>query len=203
MNVKLRLLAWAMALAVSAIVLLGGASWPGAADPAAAVMAMVRVIAGLLAVYLFVATSVSVVVALRWRRTIGPAVVRRLVAAAVGGGLFVSPTAAAATDRPPPAEAPVLRRLPEEPATTTTVTLPIVATPTPVAIATTDEITVVAGDHLWGIAERTLAARLRRPPTDAEVVPFWHDLIELNRDRLVSRNDPDLILPGQVFELPA
>ena len=66
----------------------------------------------------------------------------------------------------------------------------------------TDRWVVAPGDHLWGIAEETLADHLGRAPTDAEVVPYWRLVIEANRDRLVHRDDPDLILPGQELVLP-
>lgn len=62
--------------------------------------------------------------------------------------------------------------------------------------------TVRRGDHLWRIAHDTLAARLGHQPVDAEVVPYWEQLIETNRPRLVDPNNPDLIFPGQVFTLP-
>lgn len=62
--------------------------------------------------------------------------------------------------------------------------------------------TVRAGESLWRIAEIQLAAVLGREPRDAEVVPYWRDLIERNRDRLIVADDPDLIVPGQEFLLP-
>lgn len=62
--------------------------------------------------------------------------------------------------------------------------------------------TVRPGDHLWRIAQDTLAARLGRTPTDAEVVPYWRRVIDENRARLVDPDNPDLILPGQVVALP-
>lgn len=63
-------------------------------------------------------------------------------------------------------------------------------------------VTVRPGDHLWSIAERHLAARGDRAPTDDEVAAHWRRLIEANRDRLVDPANPDLILPGQQFVLP-
>lgn len=63
-------------------------------------------------------------------------------------------------------------------------------------------VTVRPGDHLWSIAERHLAARDDRAPTDDEVAAHWRRLIEVNRDRLVDPANPDLILPGQQFVLP-
>lgn len=62
--------------------------------------------------------------------------------------------------------------------------------------------TVRPGDHLWRIAHDTTSARLGRPATEAEVAPYWKQLIETNRPRLVDPNNPDLIFPGQVFVLP-
>jgi LysM repeat protein len=63
--------------------------------------------------------------------------------------------------------------------------------------------TVRAGESLWRIAETQLAAVLGRAPGDTEIVPYWRDLIERNRDRLVVPDDPDLIVPGQELLLPA
>ena len=72
----------------------------------------------------------------------------------------------------------------------------------PAAEAADDTWLVQPGDHLWHIAEHVLADHLGRDASDAEVVPYWQRLIEVNRDRLVHRDDPDLILPGQRFVLP-
>lgn len=62
---------------------------------------------------------------------------------------------------------------------------------------------VTHGESLWTIAADIVERVRSRSPTDAEIDPYWRVLIEANRDRLVDRDDPDLILPGQVFELPA
>jgi hypothetical protein len=62
--------------------------------------------------------------------------------------------------------------------------------------------TIAPGDHLWAVAAETLADHWRRPPTDREIVPYWRTLVEANRDRLVDHDQPDLVLPGQVFVLP-
>lgn len=207
MNVKLRLFLWTAALVVAVVVLLGGASWPGAADPAVAAMAVIRIVAGVLAAYLLASTALAVVAAVtrsqplgRLAGTVSSALVRRLVAAALGGGLLVTPVAASAdVRRPPAAEAPVLRRLPEAD--------PQISEATPPNTAASDaedaeEVVVSPGDHLWAIAERTLAGRLGRPPTEAEVVPYWRTLIDANRSRFVHADDPDLVLPGQTFVLP-
>jgi len=52
------------------------------------------------------------------------------------------------------------------------------------------QVTVVAGDTLWGLAARHLGDGRR-----------WPEIYELNR--AVVGPDPDLILPGQVLQLPA
>lgn len=61
---------------------------------------------------------------------------------------------------------------------------------------------VTSGESLWRIASAHLQASLARSPLDAEVVPYWRELIEANRDRLPDRDDPDLILPGQELLVP-
>lgn len=64
-----------------------------------------------------------------------------------------------------------------------------------------NEVIVARGDHLWGIAERRLADVLGRPPTDSEVAPYWVEVKEANRPRLLS-GDPNLVYPGEVVLLP-
>ena len=61
---------------------------------------------------------------------------------------------------------------------------------------------VQPGEHFWHIATTTLEQAWGRTPTDAEIVPYWQQLIEVNRARLAPPGDPDLIHPGQRFELP-
>jgi LysM repeat protein len=58
------------------------------------------------------------------------------------------------------------------------------------------------GDHLWGIAEKTLEKTWGHSPTDAQVIPYWEQLISTNRAALIDPGNPDLILPGQTFTLP-
>lgn len=62
--------------------------------------------------------------------------------------------------------------------------------------------TVVAGDHLWGIAERTLTAAWGRPPSTGELDGYWRRLVASNA-MTVASGDPDLIYPGEVLTLPA
>jgi nucleoid-associated protein YgaU len=59
---------------------------------------------------------------------------------------------------------------------------------------------VAGGDHFWAIAEETLTAAYGRPVTDDEITPYWREIIDANRDRLVTA-DPDLVHPGQTFDV--
>lgn len=58
---------------------------------------------------------------------------------------------------------------------------------------------VEAGDHLWAIAAETVVDRTGQTD-DESVHAYWQRLIEANRH--VVGDDPDLIHPGQVIELP-
>jgi hypothetical protein len=61
---------------------------------------------------------------------------------------------------------------------------------------------VVPGDNLWRIARGEVArARGTYQPTDAQIAPYWQQLIAENRPTLRS-GDPSLIFPGEVVELP-
>jgi hypothetical protein len=53
------------------------------------------------------------------------------------------------------------------------------------------------------VAEAVLARAWGRPPSDAEVDGYWTALIAANHTRLAHGDDPDLVFPGQIFELPA
>lgn len=64
-------------------------------------------------------------------------------------------------------------------------------------------VTAEVGDHLWSIAERHLADVHGGPVDDATVTDYWQRLVDANRDRLADADNPDLIYPGQQFELPA
>lgn len=58
---------------------------------------------------------------------------------------------------------------------------------------------VQPGDHLWAIAEVQIKDHLGRTPTDAEIVPYWQQMIAANPDVA----DPDLIYPGQAIDVPS
>lgn len=70
--------------------------------------------------------------------------------------------------------------------------------------APTETLSVVVerGDNLWDISEGRLEDDLGREATDAEVAPYWQQVIEANQDRYVQPGNPSLILPGQVIDLP-
>jgi hypothetical protein len=74
---------------------------------------------------------------------------------------------------------------------------PIVATQRAEAI----EVTILAGDNMWTLAESRLHEVMGRPPTDAETGPYWRRVVQANRNRIIS-GDPDLIFPGEVLILP-
>lgn len=101
--------------------------------------------------------------------------------------------------RLPESDDVILRRLPE--GEDGTATLRVDDGTTEQAPAPPTEWTAAPGDHLWHVAETTLADAWGRAPTDDEVAPFWQYLVEVNRDRLVDPDNPDLIHPGQTFRL--
>lgn len=151
---------------------------------------------------------------LRWL-SIGP--LRKAVDAVLAGSLLLTTVAPAA---------PVLAA--QEPVTTTTeATRPITPSYVPVPAGDPSEtadtgtadhphdgeaegpaageavvVVVAPGDHFWGLASAHLAAILRRPPSDAEIVPYWLEVVDANR-RHIRSGDPDLIYPGEEVVLPA
>jgi len=102
----------------------------------------------------------------------------------------VALSAPAAADDRPPVSPPSLSGLP----------LPDRATsdaPTPgPAGGETRQVRVRPGDSLWSIAEQRLGPRA----SVVEIVDYWHRIHDRNAD--VIGPDPDLILPGQLLELP-
>lgn len=64
------------------------------------------------------------------------------------------------------------------------------------------EVVVAPGDSFWRLAEHHEAERLGRRPSEFEVGACWQELVALNRHRLVVPDDPDLIFPGQVMQMP-
>lgn len=80
-------------------------------------------------------------------------------------------------------------------------TATIVRLDRPDAAAPAGTWTVAPGDSFWSIAGAVLGDRLGRVPSEVEHTAYWSTLVDANRSHLVS-DDPDLVYPGQVFELP-
>jgi hypothetical protein len=107
-----------------------------------------------------------------------------------------------ALDRPTPTPPPVAP-IPTSPSVpTSTSPGPAEAPPVPEPPGPERTWTIEPGDHLWGVAEATLE-RLGLPSDDGAVARYLHLVVEANRDRLVVPDDPDLVVAGQVFVLPA
>ncbi len=78
----------------------------------------------------------------------------------------------------------------------------------PVAIAPAAPFALTAwtarpGENLWLIASHHLRKDRGSSPTDAEIDRYVGKLVAHNLGRLADPRNPDLIYPGQVFELPA
>ncbi len=63
-------------------------------------------------------------------------------------------------------------------------------------------VEVVKDDHFWALAEQALTDAWGRAPSDAELTPYWAEMVEANVDRLAPPEDPNLIYPGQSFVVP-
>lgn len=62
---------------------------------------------------------------------------------------------------------------------------------------------VEAGEHLWSVAERIVAAAFGdENPAEADVASYWRTLVDHNRDRLPDPHNPDLVHPGLEITLP-
>jgi hypothetical protein len=142
-------------------------------------------------------------------------------AASGGAGLSTRPTHADIALVSVDDEPPTIRELTDESELVTTTTTPVTTSTTSTTSTTAVAPPVVAvsgaeptpqpeanmwlvrpGDHFWSIAERTLTGAWGREPTDAEIVPYWQELVDRNRDALADRDNADLIFPGQAFMLP-
>ena len=100
----------------------------------------------------------------------------------------------------PPSTTPDPPAAPEPPAPPAP---PPPAAPTPPASPADGTAVVVAGQGFWDVAAGALADQLGRAATDAEVLPYWQALIDVNQDRLPDPGNPDLVYSGTVLELPA
>lgn len=98
---------------------------------------------------------------------------------------------------PPPATPLASTETPEDPAGPT-IDHPL---PSPISPKPGMHYRIIRGDHLWSIAQRTLAQEMDRPPTTRQITSYWVELIEANRESIHSR-DPNLIFPGERILLP-
>jgi nucleoid-associated protein YgaU len=60
---------------------------------------------------------------------------------------------------------------------------------------------VAAGESFWTIARDALTSAGERPD-DARIHGYWQRLVDHNREVLDDPDNPDLLFPGQVLELP-
>jgi len=62
--------------------------------------------------------------------------------------------------------------------------------------------TVGPGDSFWSIAEEILTDIAGHEPTEQAVRRYWLQLIETNRRRLADPANADLLIPGQLLDIP-
>jgi len=188
------------------------AAWIDRHDAVTLAFALVRLEALVLVVYLLLLTAVSALVRLLalpratrlvdrltlpiLRGMFGGAAALGVVAAP--GPIHRLPQVVTAPVQDPGGQATLHLEAPE-PAPPTA---PAAPAPTP-APAPVENWVVQPGDSLWSIAASHLADVRGGAASDADVVVMWRRLIDLNRDRLVDPDEPDLIFADQVFELPA
>ncbi len=198
--------------------------WLAHAEPADAVMVVLRWVALLGAWWLLMGTTLYLLVALTRVPTAIRAVrwaalpsVRRAIDAAfacsvVAGAVLAPSGAGAVTGTVPPATSVRdghARGLDSRPAETRRSAPPPAPPPTtptpPVAVVPPNVVVTVApGDNLWELAAQHLAiatSRARGEVGDAEVARYWVAVCERNRATLAS-GDPNLVFPGELIAFP-
>lgn len=206
--------------------------WLDGVDPAVLAAALLRLLALGLCSYLLLATSLALLISLAgWRQGAAaacrllPRALRNAVAGGAGLGLtgtLLAPSLAGATAAegvPDPARVAVMVKLAEGDATSPSPapTQPSAAAPKPSSPSgayppgraqpppTSGTHVVQAGESFWSIAREQLRAAVdpaTADPGTTQIARYWHQLVEVNRERLVDRDDPDLLLPGQELWLP-
>ena len=183
--------------------------WVSEREPAAALVAIVRLGALAMCWYVLFATGVGVVARVvgagplvRVTDAVSLPAVRAIVRWALGAGLTAS---TALTSSPAIAARPAplvitMTRLPDaaSPGPSPPVAPPTVPAPPP-PVATW---AVRPGQSLWRIARDVESLRRGREASEREVSAYWRALIDANRDLLNDRRNPHLVFPGQVFRLP-
>ncbi|HEX4818789.1 MAG TPA: LysM domain-containing protein [Acidimicrobiales bacterium] len=79
---------------------------------------------------------------------------------------------------------------------------PPAATPPAPPPASSTSWVVKPGDSFWSIAASVLQSRLGHAPSNAEIVPFWHALIDANQAQLPHPGNPDLLYVGITLVIP-
>lgn len=196
--------------------------WLERTGPPAAAFAVLRLVTLGLGWYLLGSTALAL--GLRLLRVHGaadgvearaPRLVRRLVRGAVGLTIATGAmTSAAGGDDAPVA----MRRLPDGPIVTPAEVRQLDEQP-PVTMRRLDDAgaaapapgppvagretwTVSRGDSFWLVARRVLSTTWQRPVTDDQIDPYWRALVQANRSRLADPENPDLLFPEQVLDLP-
>lgn len=215
-RLRLRLVAWSVATIATSIALAGGGRglaeavdphwWVevARADAAFALIAAVRLGAATWCAYLAAVAGTELVATFRphpgWAGRLSSGWARRLVT----GGMVVSllspaRPAAAVSDPPVMVLVPTSDSAPaSEPAPPPAPADASPADPAPAG----DRWQVSGGDHLWSIADAVVSRHLDRLATDAEIAPYWRQLVVANRGVLADPDNPDLLFAGQVLTLP-
>ncbi|HEX4902590.1 MAG TPA: hypothetical protein VFV42_07255 [Acidimicrobiales bacterium] len=196
----------------------GWVDWVDAREPVGAAVALVRLVAELGVWYVLAVSALHVAArvlrvggAHRLADALATPAVSRLVRTGLGVGVVAASTLSPSDAAPPARGTATMAPLPGAatavlaPSSGTATMRPLADPPRlaePAAPTPPTTWSVAAGESLWSIAEEVLFDARGRPPTDAEVDPFWRSLVERNRARLADPTDPDLIHPGLVLELP-
>jgi hypothetical protein len=83
-----------------------------------------------------------------------------------------------------------------------TAAIPAPLPPSVPAQSDADTWTVAPGDSFWSIATDVVRDARGGEPTDDDVLPYWHALLDANEDNLAVPGNPDLLFAGQELVLP-
>ncbi|MGH8933573.1 MAG: LysM peptidoglycan-binding domain-containing protein [Egibacteraceae bacterium] len=202
-------------------------TWARGREPLSVAFAILRLVGLAVAWYLLGVTTIGILArVLRWVRLVEladiltVAWVRNLLQSALGLGLATAAvTGATLGHRPVEMDRPratIAAAVPTSSMQFESEVEPEVARPLPPALvpdslapvlgapqSSADTYLVKPGDHFWTIAEQVLAQSWGRAVTEDEIMPFWQQLVEVNRSGLIDPGNPDLILPGQYLTIPA